>query len=746
MAIISSGQRAFQPYARLISILGDQLISDKWVGVIELVKNCYDADAENVNVIFLDFDKDSKNPNTIIIEDDGIGMDIDIILDVWMKPATPNKLNKKKSTEKRFTSKRRVMQGDKGVGRFAIYKLGDYVEVYTKTKKTDEVKLTLDFHSYADDSFEESDHKDKFLDEIFNEYEVNDVPTQIIGEKKQGTKIIIKDLRNLWKEEDMDKLLKAFYRMMPPSLPGIKSANDFDVNIYWNKIEKKPTYLSFGEIIELAPYYFEGFIDLDGNLDFSYKYNKKTVTKSFNLFDDSFEIANYDLWNIKLFRDIFLSKIDQNSRRTTGNLEIAVRPKVGRFMFFFYAFDWANPIEGLKENEKKFIQENSVFLYRDNVRVYPYGEKGIDWLHLSKGRAEDRATNYFSYNDLIGFVFISQSENPNLRDAADREGLMNIDGAVDEFTALIQASLKVMKNEVDIDKAKSDLIKQKAITSFNKNFEDSFVSLQKQLLRFDDKNLIDSSKKFFNDTNILVQKVREDLKITQELAGTGMAVEKATHDTMSLLKRLKSNTEDITSRVDQDLISVKEFKEFLLELQENLEFLYQELQVLQPLFRVARKVTRNVSVKDVAERVLKYFRKEIVNRVDVSLTQDQDVIVKTNTGLILQVLLNLMDNAIYWLDQIPDVDRKISIKLDKNDNSIIFADSGIGIDPEIKEIIFTEFYSKKSDGRGLGLYIVKELLERIDAEIEVITEPSLKILSGANFKITFKNEIVLDQE
>jgi HSP90 family molecular chaperone len=186
MGIVKIGETPFQAYARLISVLGDQLISDKWVGVIELVKNCYDADAENVYVRFLNFENPTKqNPATIEIEDSGDGMTLDTILNVWMKPATPNKLNRKKSKEKRFTKKGRVMQGDKGVGRFAIYKLGDYVELFSKTKGSDEVKLTLNFHEYADDEFKESDHKDKFLDEILNKWEVNDKPLRIVNSKKK---------------------------------------------------------------------------------------------------------------------------------------------------------------------------------------------------------------------------------------------------------------------------------------------------------------------------------------------------------------------------------------------------------------------------------------------------------------------------------------------------------------------------------------------------------------------------------
>src|SRR5690606_7594386 len=116
------------------------------------------------------------------------------------------------------------------------------------------------------------------------------------------------------------------------------------------------------------------------------------------------------------------------------------------------------------------------------------------------------------------------------------------------------------------------------------------------------------------------------LKITQELAGTGMAVEKATHDTMSLLKRLKVNAEDFVNRFDEGKIQSKELRDFLVELQQNLEFLYQELQVLQPLFRVARKVTKDVSVRNVTERVVKYFRKELEGKIKVNLESNKDIV------------------------------------------------------------------------------------------------------------------------
>ncbi|SHN11734.1 Signal transduction histidine kinase [Cyclobacterium lianum] len=732
MAIIKSGETPFQAYARLISVLGDQLISDKWVGVIELVKNSYDADAEKVIVRFLNFDNPSASAKpTIEIEDDGHGMNIDTILDVWMKPATPNKLNKKKAGDKRFTEKGRVMQGDKGVGRFAIYKLGDYVEVYSKTKSTGEVKLTLDFHDYADDEFKESEHQDKYLHEILNKWEVNDKPEKIINAKEQGTLIRISDIRSDWKFEDLIKLDKAFFRMKPPKLPGLSIPEDFQYEVIWDHRKPPKTYKRFDEISDLAPYYFEGMLDSHGNLDAIYTHNKSTVNIQFNLFEDELDIISSGIRSLKAYRDQFL-KYDKKEI-----VEIR-KPEIGGFMFFFYAYDLRDP--ALTKDEIEFLKETSVYLYRDNIRVYPYGEIGDDWLKLSKSRGELKAGDYFTYNDLLGFVFITQDENPKLRDAADREGLMNINGAKDDFIALVQTVLKVMKTKVDIDRKKEELKNQKAIKSLSKSYEESYNTLQKKLLEYDDAELIDRSKKFFNATNNLIQKVREDLKITQELAGTGMAVEKATHDTMSLLKRLKVNTEDFVNRFDKGKIQSKELRDFLVELQENLEFLYQELQVLQPLFRVARKVTKDVSVRNVTERVIKYFRKELEGKIKVNLDSNKDIVVKTNTGLILQVILNLMDNSIYWLEQLSDKDKQISIVFNEDDNTVIFADTGPGIPEDIEDLIFTEFYTKKSEGRGLGLYIVKELLDRIDAEISLITNPNLRILKGANFIIKFKKE------
>lgn len=726
MTVIKKGEVPFQTYARIISILGDQLITDKWVGVIELVKNCYDADAENVAVRFMNFDNPSENaPATIEIEDDGEGMTLDTILNVWMKPATPNKLNRKKTKEKRYTNKGRVMLGDKGVGRFAVYKLGDFVELYTKSVGTEEVKLTLDFSEYADEEGSKTVYRDKYLEDILNKYEVFNQPTTIMNKKNQGTLIRITDVRNNWKRHDLDKLLKAFKRMQPPSLPGLDVKKDFSVNLFWDSVKYIDTGFSVEELLELAPFYFEGFVDKDGNLEAIYKHNTIVTDIKFNLFDDQELMSKYDIKKMKLYKESFVT-----------NKDTIRKPDIGSFIFFIYAFDLESP--DLKKDEKELIKDTSVYLYRDNVRVYPYGELGDDWLKLSKSRAEDRAGYYFSYRDLIGFVFITQQDNPKLRDAADREGLMNVDGAYDDFVALINTVLKIMKDKVAVDKNKYRMKREKLMLSAKDQFKITYDKFCKKISSIEDKDLLEKSKKLYDATNKFVESILEKMKITQELAGLGMAVEKSTHDTLVLIKQLVSNTEDIVRKLKENRITSEELKEFMLDIIESLKFLYQELQTLQPILRVARKVTKDVDVTEMVRRVARYYEREITRySIDVKEPEDS-IIVKTNTGLILQVLLNLMDNAVYWMSDKSVSIKQITISIDAEKKELIFADTGPGIDEDIADIVFTEFFTKKADGRGLGLYIVRELLDRIDAQIMVVTNEREKILSGANFKIKFK--------
>lgn len=105
----------FKPRARLLLQLGDQLIKNESIALVELVKNSYDADANIVNIYMENVD-DPKN-GVIIIEDDGYGMSADTVENVWLEPGSDFKSEKIKRLEVSPEYKRLPI-GEKGIGRF----------------------------------------------------------------------------------------------------------------------------------------------------------------------------------------------------------------------------------------------------------------------------------------------------------------------------------------------------------------------------------------------------------------------------------------------------------------------------------------------------------------------------------------------------------------------------------------------------------------------------------------------------
>jgi len=207
MSIVNKESLPLKPYARLMTLLGDQLITDKCVAVIELIKNCYDADATNVCVRFGNLSNYKFNSlpkeqlSFIEIEDDGCGMSFDTIKEVWLRPATPNKFDKKKRNQL-HTAKGRIIQGEKGIGRFAIHKLGEYIELFTKEEGKKEVKLEMNFSDYDPNEANlfNQNVSYKLLEDVKNTIYEYDEPQRIV--KNSGTIIRISNLRESWNDKD----------------------------------------------------------------------------------------------------------------------------------------------------------------------------------------------------------------------------------------------------------------------------------------------------------------------------------------------------------------------------------------------------------------------------------------------------------------------------------------------------------------------------------------------------------------
>ena len=248
----------FKPKARLMSQLGEQLIKNESIALLELVKNAYDADAKNV---FIEMNNiDNSESGVIIIEDDGDGMDIHTVKNVWMEIGTDSKRKKLDRLIKKNERSPlgRLPMGEKGIGRFGVHKLGNKIELITKMNEATEILVSIDWRIF--DSFD-------YLSEVPITI-VERKPEYFTGNSK-GTKITISDLKVEWSRGKLRDVYRSINSLNSP----FKSANSFKINFKTNLDDWLDGLISYDEIKEYA--LFEAQIRISGNQIDKYIYEFK---------------------------------------------------------------------------------------------------------------------------------------------------------------------------------------------------------------------------------------------------------------------------------------------------------------------------------------------------------------------------------------------------------------------------------------------------------------------------------------
>lgn len=737
-----------KPYARLITMLGDQLIKNELIALVELIKNSYDADASWVKVSFIDFDDDfSLTPSSkIIIEDDGCGMDESILKQHWLNPATPDKLKRKTESEK--TEKGRILQGEKGIGRFAIFKLGKTIKITTRRQSKDknghfitqgepiENTLYYDFSKY-DDNFltENGEEKVLFLDNLTVELSQT-LPVNIIEKNVKlgttirkrlpyGTIIEISNLKSKWTSARVERVQKETGKMQPIFIK--EESGDFSVWIYKDS-----------NIHEAQERYKEKLLNcLDNKSVFKVtdgKYLSFDNSISFKLNGEELNLSfsDSDINGMSQFKKYFKSPSYQT--------------ECGDFNFEFFIFDLnvdsENPSKyNLDAAEKAMIREHRIYLYRDGIRVMPYGDSDDDWLRIDIARGTISAGEFLSNDQVVGCIYITQKDNPKLKDKTNREGLIEDGGALEDFINVLQLILKYLRKkpfaQYLIDK------KKKAEIDLQKRGRPlEIIESAKQQYADDTKTL--SFLKNFESVYSKEKKYLQDrITKTESLAAVGLSIETASHDVMLFIKKTLEQQDALI----KDLMLGQEIdKEDLLSkltlIRGNLSMVETQMKDVQLLFPSTKAKTKNINLKEIVEKVHRLYKRPFSdNGISVSIVNtERPLIARTTDAVLLQVFINLFDNALYWLKTV-DYKREIVISLNGNDQRLIFSDNGPGIKADDTNYIFEAFYSGKGEeGRGLGLYIARQLLDRYDYNITLAEFSKDKLLKGANFVLEFVKE------
>jgi len=186
----------FTARARLMVLLGEQLITDEVAAVSELIKNAYDADAKNVKLILTSVTDPDKGMIQII--DNGNGMSKKVIIDGWLELATTLKARTPEEKRRRSEILKRPILGEKGLGRLAVHKLGTSTEIVSRARKSNkEVVLKVEWEQFED--------REKYLEKVpvtVTERAPEQFITSKLGENfPHGTMITVTRIRNNWNEE-----------------------------------------------------------------------------------------------------------------------------------------------------------------------------------------------------------------------------------------------------------------------------------------------------------------------------------------------------------------------------------------------------------------------------------------------------------------------------------------------------------------------------------------------------------------
>lgn len=698
---------AFKAKSHILSLLGDELIGSDNLAIFELVKNAYDADAEEVNIKLNDLDTSHQS---IEIEDDGNGMTHDVLTKVWLEIGTDFKRGVKRSPSPKFG---RISLGEKGVGRLAVHKLGRNITLETQTKNSEfSSRIKINWPQLINDA--------EYIQDTH--IEIEKVKGSLFPKKGQGTRIIISDLKKeVWIRKDLRDLARKTYSIINP----FQQIDSFDVNIDANDFHKAwlENVKDPFEILNESLYYFDFKITEDAKIEWHYDFrppakfkipvNKKSSTES----DNHLKINDKE-------EDLF--KKDQK------HLQPADLEGLGKIEGRFYVYNLLSPVLnafGQTNAIKSYVRENSgVRIFRDGIRVYNYGEPGDDWLGLDLARVQ-KLGERFSKNTVIGSVQIDmKSSHKGLVEKTNREGFDNNDyyrkfrsicnEVFDLFQRTAQSDREKIKNYLeDIKPVKkiglSETLDELREILREKNIEKELTPLIKRV------------EKDYNDMR--------DVMVNSGMTGINLSI--VFHEVDREVRFINS---DLTNNLD--ITVVKDRVKNLIQLLEN----------FSPLLKQNKNIKVQASklatlAKEISNSRFGYHK--IIFSSPLISSESEDFEIQGPGNLLLSAITNIIDNAIYWVSckrelETDDFKSAILLTTDIQNFSgpaIIIADNGPGFNLEPDDLIFP-FRTTRPGGMGLGLYFVNIVMEMIGGKLEFPDAAELglpKVYDGAIVALVF---------
>ncbi len=681
-------------------LIGRDLITDRITALFELVKNCYDANAQRVLVEFKNIGL-GENCSMITIADDGYGMSFEDIRDKWMVIGTSSKKNNPISP-KPFS---RRCVGEKGIGRFAVDKLGDKVRIVTK-KAGESLWLNVEIN-WSDYYSNEAESKNVVLfTDINNQYYYSKADDS----SESGTKLIISDIRDIWTKSDIRRFILEVAKIVSP-YALLNYPFDVYVKAEQYDIDQKAT---------------RNFSDV----------NIATLSFSIGFDEHSQQTAKFD--------------------EKTGNISILSIPikSFGGIKMRLYYFDET----ARKKYRREFPnnQIDGIKIYRDQIIATPFAEneedadKKRDILGIDKRLWQD-VFSRVSTREVIGIVDITRDGNPKIIDATNRQDFVDNQEYRDlkEFIIFQLSAVQDYKvysrgkkrkdNNTTLENAGD------SIQSFISTIET--ISQQNPKLKKQLSPAIEQAKK----TDAAVKQVITEQKQTQE---EFTRKESIYLSIMSMQEYAIHITHAVRTTLNKIRDKVEYFNLFFPDPEEEDIFvkyahdMYNEFKILNKVidymlsYSQANLLLEEVDFSQIVQEVFASYASVFTdNEVSPDLQIPEKIILKnTNKVFFRDILNNLIDNSVKALKDASKKIIKCSVIVDEDKLQIDLSDTGYGIPFEKRNWVFGIYNTttESEGGAGIGLYIVKTRVESLNGNVKIIDSEFGNIGTTIRVELPFK--------
>jgi len=727
-----------RPAARLLRTIGQDLIKDVYAAIVELVKNAYDADSPDAVVSF-DYDEVAKRL-LIVVEDHGHGMGFDTVVNKWLVPATDDKLKRKRS------AKGRILQGRKGIGRFAAAILGDRILMET-TSKGVTTSLLLDMGALEEI---------EYLDEL--ELDIEEEKTG----KPDGTRIEIEsdgltadDVKETWNPRQLHKLFVELRSLIAPEeiykaaeRQGYKVDHDcFDIRLTFGEFpvenyNRREILIKPYPVLDLYDYKISGRVDEKGYtvLEFENQNVPSLPSETIRLKIPIDENAGQK-YPGEIFVDLRVYDRDPDS--IDNIIKRGLKdPDTGEYV-------------GKREARRILDEHYGVGVYREQFRIRPYGEQSFDWLDLDKKRVQNPSYK-IGHNQIIGFVYVRPEEQSGLLEKSARDGLME-NGA---YYGLVN----VVSNVINQLEGRRIRYREKALKGGRaRSLEEEmdllfdFESTKKRIASGLDELGIPKSQRKNVEAVVdevlesekqkkagFVRKIRDTIAVYQGQATLGKITHVLLHEGRKHIKYISETVPRVVKwlhsaleKPDKELLErIEERSNKVLSHSKGLSFLFKKI---EPLARTRRSPRRDFDLTKEMDNAFAIFSSELEEAgIEYHIdSEGQPPIVSANEMDLMTVFSNLIENSVFWLGQIKGEQKRIEVNIfTEGAKSIVeYKDSGPGFQGGNLDLMFEPGYSMKPGGTGLGLALAGEAMSRIGGRIEAKHSDK-----GAVFELIFEGK------